>query len=208
MNARNGRVLCSSFEQFNDGVRVALATDKYWDLVVAELGYRRDEPVEIWLCPESPSLAVTFERCIVLDIYDRRMESLDGLLAHEIVHWHAFGTPMQWNLPHVVYEGLADYVSAALVPEWASDRRALFNRLLDAARARGDLPNVISRARLNARQWTAHPSNDRMHELYALGFTLVERIGLDELRAAAGRGRVSLDEILAMAGIGADGSGL
>jgi hypothetical protein len=111
----------------------------------------------------------------------------------------------------VVYEGLAEWIAVELVPRWEDDRRSLYGSLLEAARERGDLNDLISRAGLDKYGWMSLPGDDRLYELYelyALGFTLVDRIGVQALRDAAERGPVTLGAVLEMAGVGPDGTGL
>ncbi len=201
-------MLCSSLDQLTDAVEVAAAIDRYFDLAAEKLGYRRDEPVEVWLDPEWSRHATTFERCIVLNPSGRRIEVVDWILAHELVHWHADGTPLQRHLPHVIYEGLAERVAVDLVPRWEDDRRSLYERLIGLARERGELSALIVRAGMDKYEWVSLPSDDGLYELYALGFTLVDRIGVDALRDAAERGPVTLGAVLEMAGVAADGTGL
>ncbi len=204
----NGRVLCSNLDQIADAAKAALAIDRYFTPAGEKLGYLRSEPVEVWLDAEWPRRATTLERCIVFNPSDGGNEFADLILAHEFVHWHAEDTRVQRNLPHTILEGICEWIAANLVSQWLVDRRKLFRGLLDAARERGDLPHLISRLSLNKHEWRSHPSDDRLYEQYALGFMLVDRIGVDVLREAAEMGPVTPNAILEMAGISADGTGL
>lgn len=204
----DGRVLFSSFDQLDHAARVALAIDEHFDRTAEELGYRRDEPLEVWLDPEWHTHGSAGARCIVVNPSGRRMEFVDLILAHELVHWHARGTPIQRNLPLVVGEGIAERIALDIVREYEADRRAVYGDLLDAARRRGDLPDLISRANLDEYGWHSLPPESSRHELYALGFALVNRIGVDALREAATRGPVTLEATLRMAGVSPDGTGL
>jgi hypothetical protein len=106
-----------------------------------------------------------------------RAESL-RLLAHELVHWHVEET---WELPLVVEEGLAERISASLVPrgeELLAQRRrdALEALARDEPILRAGRPLRIDRAgwqRLSPRE---------KNLLYAYGTLHVEGLEIAELR--------------------------
>ncbi len=207
--AKNGHVLGSSVDQIGVAAELMLALNKYFDLVAERVGYRREEPfLEVWLDPEWAAAATTFDTCIVMNPCELEPGYAPGVLVHELVHWHTRRTALQRNLPQVAYEGLAHRIVAELVPGWDPAFRAEFRLRLDQARARGDLADLVSWADPGAAAWTTPPFDDRMNDLYALGFTLVDHIGVDALIAAAERGPVTLEELLEMSGVGADGTGL
>jgi hypothetical protein len=129
-------------------------------------------------------------------------------MAHELVHWHSSDSPIRKNLPYAAYEGLAYRIQAELVPAWDAPLRAEFGRLLAAAREQGGLAEVISCGDLDALAWFDPPPGASEHGVCALGFTLVDLIGVDALISAAERGPLTLDDVLTMAGVGPDGSGL
>lgn len=210
MNAQsgNGRALCASFDRFDDALSLSLAIDAYFERAAEELGHRRDEPVEVWLDPEWPGGPTTFEHCIAFNPSDPRLAFADLYLARELVHWHAHGTHLERNLPPVVRAGIAERIAVELVPECEEERRFLYGQLLDQARRRGALPRLISAASLDDREWRSLPDDRRRYELHALGFALVDRIGVDALRDASARGPVTPDAVLRMAGVDSDGAGL
>jgi len=227
--AKHGKVLGSSFDQINVAFALSRSLDRYFEAVAERLGYRRETPLEVWLDPEWASAATAFDTCIVVNPRMLQIEEhsgaatdemcvavdprllqpgqADGIMAHELTHWHAMFTPLR-NLPQVAYEGLACKVVAEVVPGWDAAQRAALDPLIDAARARGDLPDLLARADMDVNSWTTPPFDERLEDLYALGFRLVDRIGIDPLIDAAEKGPVTLEEILAMAGVGPDGSGL
>ena len=207
VDGASGRVLYPDPEHRPDAVVVSRVLDSLFDPAAERLGERRDEPAEVWLDPGWPVHATTFERCIVFNPGEGRLKYADLILAHELVHWHVHDTALERNLPHTLVEGLCEWISAALVPELEADRRALFAGLLADARRRGALPQVVARLGIEKRAFTALPAETK-HELYALGFTLVDRIGIEALREAAERGPLVPAEALELAGSDAAGGGL
>jgi len=114
---------------------------------------------------------------------DRRIEltadardALRFLIAHELVHWCKSGP---WDrLPHTIEEGFADYVALNLAPEFAIERRELFEARLKAASTE-EMREVLV---VDARDWPALPDDSKLLA-YAVGFRVVEAVGLDGLRA-------------------------
>lgn len=209
VNARsgNGRVLCSSFDQIADATKAADAIDRYFDLAAKRLGHTNPRPVEIWLDPTWAGQAITLEHRIVFNPSNGAINGADLILAHEFVHWHFQASTHAGRLPHPIVEGICDCIAVELVDRFKDVRRAQIVDHLDAVHERGDLPRLISQLGVGIRQFEALTDDDQV-SLAAIGFTLVERIGVEALRDAAERGPVTPEAILEMAGVGADGTGL
>ncbi len=203
----HGRVLCDDISQVEDALAAALAIDGYFVLAGEALGYTRDEPVEIWLVPNWRSQGTTFDDYVVFNPSDTNVPFADLILTHEFVHWHAKGTPLQRNLPHLALEGLCEWIAADLNSQWTADRHKMYSERLSAAREGGYLPHVVSQLSLSLEDWL-ETSGDERYDTYALGFALVDSIGVDVLREAAERGPLSPEAVLEMAGVSADGTGL
>ncbi len=203
----HGRVLCDDISQVEDALAAALAIDGYFVLAGEALGYTRDEPVEIWLVPDWGGQGTTFENCVVFNPSDGNMRFADLVLTHEFVHWHASGTLLQQNLPHVALEGMCEWIAADLTSKWKADRHKMYSERLSTAREGGYLSHVVSQLGLSLEDWL-DLSGDELYDTYALGFALVDSIGVDVLREAAKRGPLSPEAVLEMAGVSPDGTGL
>ncbi len=202
-----GLVLYSDFDQFTAATISASVIDDYYDRTGSALGYSRAEAPEVWIVLGRSEQGATFDDHIIFDPSEGALEFAPLILAHEFVHWHSEGSAMQRNLPHVVMEGVSEWIAVDLTAEWSQARRVQFDRLLDAVRQRGDLPLLTSRLSLSRDAWS-NLSGPELHETYALGFALVDRIGVDALREAAEQGPVSPKALLNMAGLRLDGGGL
>jgi hypothetical protein len=208
----SSRVLCDSIDQIGDAAEIVLTIDQYYDDAASMLGYRNPKDVEIWLSKDWDSRfpAGTFADGIIVNPSLAGSGRLHKTLTHEFVHWHARSSPMRRNLPLIVMEGVCDWIALKLVCPSQVDFRAAhrdFLTRLASVRERGDFPLLISRLSLSKSATQALSSSD-LADLYAMGFLLAERIGVDRLRAAAERGPVSSDEVLSWAGAGAKGQGL
>jgi hypothetical protein len=115
-------------------------------------------------------------------VIDRRIElggdsrdSQDFCVAHEMVHWNLQGV---WTrLPVTVEEGLADYIALHLVPEFRDEReRELRERLSNLD------PELIDRAWMLEHATREDTAPEVRSAAYAIGFDIVRRLGVDELR--------------------------
>ncbi len=121
-------------------------------------------------------------------VLDRRIElgedalqRLDFALAHELVHWLVHGTT--WDrLQLAVEEGLADHVALRLAPQWRAEREADLRGSAWIVHRHGweALLALTKRNRGSA-------SEELLSGTYVLGAFLVERVGLDGLRALCRR---------------------
>lgn len=123
------------------------------------------------------------------------------LIAHEITHWSVAGSP--WDrLPHAAEEGLCDFVAGQVAPK-SRDERVLD---LKARAARGLDAPIDDVLALTSRTWE-HADAGAKTSAYALGYFLVERIGLERLRrlcesgVAQGPSDVSTEQLLEAAGL-------
>lgn len=111
----------------------------------------------------------------------------EEMLAHELVHWHSNNSGWP-ELPHLVEEGLAVFVTRELFPG-------------------GELvpvPPDVNWPVLFAMDHEAKSrlaNEDEYQTFYAMGFVVVERIGLDELRRMRMRGDTSNEELMRAAGL-------
>ena len=105
-----------------------------------------------------------------------------GVVAHELVHWYAVDV---WErLPTLLEEGLADHVACEVAPAIASEKQKSAARL--AQRVAG--LDVRGALRMSQADFETLSPDDR-EAYYALGRQLVERIGVDDLRALATQAR-------------------
>lgn len=123
------------------------------------------------------------------------------LIAHEFTHWSVAGSP--WDrLPHAAEEGLCDFVAGQVAPE-SRDERVLD---LKARAARGLDAPVDDVLALTSRTWE-HADVGAKQSAYALGYFLVERIGLERLRGlcesvvSLGPSDLSTEQLLEAAGL-------
>ena len=205
----NGRVYYSDNATQHEYATLAAAViDKYYVQAGVSVGRMHPGPVEVWLVQDPLERATTYEHCIVFSGVGGRIEFIDWVLAHEFVHWHAQETALRRNLPLAIEEGMCVLVASKIVPRFRKSSYFLYNNLIEAARKSGRALDLISLLNLTAKEWRARPLDDEFRTMYALGFALTATIGIDELCAAAERGPVTPEEILAMAGVSPDGTGL
>ncbi len=123
------------------------------------------------------------------------------LISHELTHWNVARTA--WDrLPQFAEEGLCDFVAGVVAPEHRGER------VLDLQMraARGLDAHVDDVFVLTARTWEKADGAVKS-SAYALGYFLVERIGLDRLgqlcrsSLALGPTDVSIEQLLEAAGL-------
>jgi hypothetical protein len=120
-------------------------------------------------------------RRIVLGGAAMRVQA-NRIVVHELVHWYKADP---WDrLPHVVEEGLAEYISLIFAPEFRDPRVA------ELAECRANLtPERRERAlAVNRHNKDLIPKDERT-EIYAVGYEIVERLGIDGVRALCVKAR-------------------
>ena len=142
----------------------------------------------IWHVPEMPAGGLRVARDEEGNITERRIELGTFMVhnqarfgvAHELVHWYAFGV---WDrLPHAVEEGLADYIALQLAPELLDIRKADYG-----ATSVGMTPERRARVfACNEREWPRVSEEVRL-DAYAIGYEIVQRLGIDGLRSLCDR---------------------
>ena len=209
-----GSVLWSGEDQKAMAEMIADSMASITPEVIATVGYRNTEELEVWLVPDfdAPYRGYTFRRSIIINTggwRDTRYFVFERALAHELVHWHLADSPVTTNMPIMLQEGLCDRLSLDLMQDspLAYAVPAEYALLLSAARSRGELPELIARLELSAVDATGMPPQERDY-LYALGLALVDRIGVRPLLEGAGRGPLVPADLLEMAGIDSAGGGL
>lgn len=169
--------------------------------VRGRLGVASDAPFEIWhvrrpLGRIDAGLVVERDRrgaptAMRVEIGEEAYRALPRyVVAHELVHWYMRGTI--WDrLPLVVEEGIAEFVAMDLDPESAASRKGQL-----VARLANLDPDGRAQA-MGARRgaWSRRPRGEGS-AIYAVGHDLVQRLGLEALRAMGERARSeSLDEV-------------
>ena len=205
MHAQNGGSVYAEFEDIGLAARAGLVIDAYYDLVSERLGESRGKPVEVWLSHDYDGQAHTNSERVVFN--PEYAAYLAPFLAHEFVHWHIGESLLQSNLPHGVIEGLCESISLELVPEHRDLRRDIHKELLAQYRSQGAFERLIPTLGYEYRSWRKLPEQDK-YSTYAIGCALVDRIGTDVLLAAARESKLLLSDVLRMAGVQPDGSGL
>jgi hypothetical protein len=151
--------------------------DRQAPAVQAALGeFNRSKP-SVWFVTGGKFKAVQCENCIVL-----RTDAMvvpEYFLTHELVHWYAVGTPWR-RLPKAVEEGLADFLTCRIARRYELDRRR-HHRAARAAVREGHVEvDFLRMLREDREDWGNYTALD--HDiLYAFGFTVVERIGVEGL---------------------------
>jgi len=121
---------------------------------------------------------------------------LRGILAHELAHWYSFDR--DGAFPPVLEEGMALHVETSLSPS-----RVRIQSLAEEAdwkpllSLKEDAPSLDL-----AGKWKP----EQLERYYLFGWWLVERIGLEDLRAMHTRGRNRPDDILDAAGLPSRGA--
>ena len=142
-----------------------------------EFGECREQRPSVWIVDTFGHKGMQFERCVVLRADAMRFPEF--FLTHELVHWYAVGTP--WSrLPKVVEEGLADHAVCQLLPEYEGDRRNRHSLVYSAFRQGSIEIDLLALLREDWEDWEDFNESDYA-VLYAVGFAIVERIGIDAL---------------------------
>jgi hypothetical protein len=113
------------------------------------------------------------------------------LVVHELVHWYKSDP---WDrLPHVVEEGLAEYICLIFAPEFRDPRVA------ELAEYRANLtPERRERALSVTWQNKGDIPKDERTEIYAVGYEIVERLGIEGVRALCVKAREQGLELVPM----------
>ncbi len=117
-----------------------------------------------------------------IELGDDARPYLATVIAHELVHWHVRGTAWA-RLPVALEEGLATTLSLELTPDLPGAWDALLHEALPQTRAVGwDVLLTLPVA-----AWQDTRFDEHAWAPYPLGAWLVERIGVDALRALCER---------------------
>jgi hypothetical protein len=179
VSCQEGLVRASTEE---DARRLAALLDELAPKVRELLGEARIEPAEVILMKRGlpPCCgACNYGSMILMDESTRGHERI--YLAHELVHWQCAGSLMR--LPNTVREGLADEIGVRLAPEECMPLAIGYV----TAFGRGTLSDPV--AALNVpkdKLWDSEFDSSRT-ELYAVGYFVASKIGLDGLRALCSR---------------------
>ncbi|HUR28794.1 MAG TPA: hypothetical protein VM509_11450 [Planctomycetota bacterium] len=155
---------------------------------ICELLHVEPAPFVIWHVPDVPAAEFLVERGPTGQILSRRIDIGDVgarrqmrfLIGHELVHWYARGV---WDrLPHAVEEGLADELGL----RFSEDLRLLRGTELAVALASVTPERRARVLAVNERSWKSASAELRF-DAYAVGFEMVQRIGVDGLRALCER---------------------
>jgi hypothetical protein len=96
-------------------------------------------------------------------------------VAHELVHWYV--CPPWDRLPHVVEEGLADFIAIEFDPRLGSVRvPELEHRIAEITAERRTRTYAITNRTME------RTPEDVKSDMYAVGFEIVRRLGLERLR--------------------------
>lgn len=116
------------------------------------------------------------------------VRELEHILAHELVHW--FSQASAPDLPVVVEEGLADLLTAELVPAWAE---SIY--FLRAARFEPATWTTEQALRITYEEWAQTPGWQEL-EPRAIGFGIARSVGTGGLEALRRRARsLGLDQV-------------
>ncbi len=96
-------------------------------------------------------------------------------IAHELVHWYV--CPPWDRLPHVVEEGLADFIAVEFDPKMRAIRvPELEQRIAEVT------PERRARTYAITNRTQSRTPADVKHDMYAVGFEIVRRLGIERLR--------------------------
>jgi hypothetical protein len=143
----------------------------------------------------------TVERVIVVG--SERPHLRGFMVAHELVHWYADGS---WDrLPLALEEGLADLIACQLDPV---GREAKLYDLAHVPPA-ASFEEIKAALRVTRETWAGLTTVER-ERAYWVGYVIASRIGVEGLRelaeqaVAGGAAFVSVERVLARAGLGTD----
>ncbi len=188
------RTQLGSARSDDENVARALAdkASAYAPMVCEILDVERESPFIIWHVPGrvngltlmeiDSSGRVTGTR---IEIGDQALPHLqDYLLAHELAHWYM--RDATWaRLPLAVEEGLGDAVAFLIVPEMHVLRDEQYaDAIAGLTLERRNRVLEISR-----RDWNQAPREVR-DDAYPVGYEIVQRIGIDGLRAMCDRAAI------------------
>lgn len=169
-------------------VRLADTGNQLAPAICAWLRVEPAPPFVIWHVPRVEAADFLVERDRDGAILSRRIEIGDFMarrqtrfaVGHELVHWYARGV---WDrLPHAVEEGLADELALRCSEELRGVRAMEFTAALASL-----TPERRARAlALDERSWK-DVSAEACSDAYAVGFEIVQRVGVDNLRALCER---------------------
>jgi hypothetical protein len=151
---------------------------------VRDLLASKRESASIWMTDLESingSYGVCFEPMILLGT--KANQFLPRVIAHELAHWHSFNDQV---FPVILEEGLAIHVEVELGVFEAGEIH--FD---------GDWMHVLS---LDLDDWESVPGDEAV-ELYLAGYWLVNKIGLEELKAMYDQGETSPREVMEAAGL-------
>ena len=166
----------------NDARMLAMVGNLFTPEVCTKLRVAPEPPFVIHYVSGSESLGLAVrrdgdrivERRIVIGEAALRDQARFSV-AHELVHWYA-SAPWE-HLPHAVEEGLADYIAVHIAPEFRDERVAELERRLSSI-----TPERREQALdVSERTWATTPRDVRS-DAYAVGFEIVQRLGIEGLR--------------------------
>lgn len=162
--------------------------------------------IEVSEQPRKPGIfGSTNAGCITMDRSALCHPNLRWMLAHEIVHV-LIPEDLQL-LPIGLQEGLADYVASQIAPEFGAERAKQLQDTLESGYRTG-LGLTPSEAFALSKQGLLDIRDPAQHQLvYALGYAVVSRIGIERLRQfcreaqVEGRTRINIPLLCAHAGL-------